>query len=570
MKRATRLLLVLALFSLVFVTFFHEIASITQDLGRHLTTGSIILETHRVPTTNLFSYTHPTFPFINHHWLSEVVFALIFQRFGFGGLLTLTVILALVSFSLVFFFSLRKTQNLLAVSAVSVLYLGILSERTDVRPELFSFLFLSVFVVILYTYRVRFTRWIFLLPLLELLWINLHISFVVGTAVIALFLIDELSKNRKNVYCTHTSRLVLILFVSAFATLVNPNGIHGALYPFAVLQNYGYRVEENQNVFFLWQYAHKQTILYFAASSVLLFGSLLVAGRKARIIDWLLSIFFTTLAVLFIRNFPLFVFGTFPAFSYTLTPLFHRLPTHPHFRYGVSLALLLLLTWQIAHVFFLRNVGFGFPTSARDAASFFKANNLKGPIFNNFDIGSELVFHLYPKERVFIDGRPEAYPMSFFKNVYIPMQQDETAFEQFFGNYGINVVIFSHIDQTPWGSQFVRMITNHPSWALIYLDECCMVLVKNSDEHKKIIENLGMNKKNVHLSNFDHFKKESLVRLIGFFRKAGWEEQELAMYRKLVALEPHSCAVLFNLATRLPSSDPETLVYALRYEQLCR
>jgi hypothetical protein len=57
------------------------------------------------------------------------------------------------------------------------------------------------------------------------------------------------------------------------------------------------------------------------------------------------------------------------------------------------------------------------------------AKNLKGPIFNNFDIGSYLIFRLYNKSlpagrQVFVDGRPEAYPASFFQITYILMQQD--------------------------------------------------------------------------------------------------------------------------------------------------
>jgi len=48
--------------------------SFTEDLGRHLLLGKIILAERAVPQTNLLTYTHPEFPFINHHWLSEKSF----------------------------------------------------------------------------------------------------------------------------------------------------------------------------------------------------------------------------------------------------------------------------------------------------------------------------------------------------------------------------------------------------------------------------------------------------------------------------------------------------------------
>ena len=56
------------------------------------------------------------------------------------------------------------------------------------------------------------------------------------------------------------------------------------------------------------------------------------------------------------------------------------------------------------------------------SAEFFKQNNIKGPVFNNYDIGSYLIYHLYLKEPEFVDNRPEAYSVDFFKKTYIPMQ----------------------------------------------------------------------------------------------------------------------------------------------------
>src|SRR5579864_8396776 len=91
-------LAILAIFTLLFLSFLHPISAITQDLGRHLLTGKIIVQTHHVPKANLFSYTYPAFPFINHHWLSEVVFFLLTQTLGLHGLLVFTTIIATVAF----------------------------------------------------------------------------------------------------------------------------------------------------------------------------------------------------------------------------------------------------------------------------------------------------------------------------------------------------------------------------------------------------------------------------------------------------------------------------------------
>ncbi|HOW97928.1 MAG TPA: hypothetical protein P5567_01780 [Kiritimatiellia bacterium] len=59
---------------LVFLLAFTPGIGFMEDLGRHLLLGRLILDRGSVPDTNLLTYTWPDYPFINHHWLSEVVF----------------------------------------------------------------------------------------------------------------------------------------------------------------------------------------------------------------------------------------------------------------------------------------------------------------------------------------------------------------------------------------------------------------------------------------------------------------------------------------------------------------
>src|SRR5579863_4068680 len=104
-----QIVLLLGIFLLLFLGYFHKITAITQDLGRHLLTGKIIFTTRTVPKENLFSYTYPHFPFINHHWFSEVIFYLWYQRTGFNGLLLLTCCVILLSFALLFLFAVKRS-----------------------------------------------------------------------------------------------------------------------------------------------------------------------------------------------------------------------------------------------------------------------------------------------------------------------------------------------------------------------------------------------------------------------------------------------------------------------------
>src|SRR3989344_8131452 len=93
----------LSLFLILFS--FHTINLPTADIGRHIMNGKIFLQSAEygvskadILYTNFFSYTHPDFPFINHHWLSGVVIYLLFSLFGFGGLSIIYFLLILGAF----------------------------------------------------------------------------------------------------------------------------------------------------------------------------------------------------------------------------------------------------------------------------------------------------------------------------------------------------------------------------------------------------------------------------------------------------------------------------------------
>lgn len=556
-----KFLLTVSIFLLLIIGFLHPISAMTQDLGRHFLTGKIILETHQIPKTNLFSYTYPNFPFINHHWLSEVIFYITYQAIGFNGLLIFSTIIVALAFSLVFFFSLKQANNIEALSIASLLLFRVLFERTDVRPEIFSFLFLSIFIFILYKYKKQQTKWIFILPVIELLWVNMHIYFPVGIAVIGLFLIDSIII-RKKIYCRYIGILAIVFLGIVFTVFLNPNGVTGALYPFRVFQNYGYSIEENQNIFFLWNYSHKPTIIFFALSAIILFCALFSSLKKTKPIDWLLAIFFTILAIINIRSFPLFVFGAFIPFVRSLSFVKVRpLQRSDLFKNAVLPALFAIFIWQIIEVSSLKGIGFGVEKGAEKGVDFFINQNLKGPIFNNFDIGSYLEYKLYPKEKVFVDGRPEAYPADFFQKAYIPMQENSEIFNKISGQYSFNSIIFAHTDQTPWAALFLKQIINNKNWRLIYLDDYIVIFIKETKENQKVVREI----------NDSSLDINSLYRLAIFYNKVNLVEQEKITYQKILNINPNFCPALYNFSIILnQKQSPLASVFINRFNANCK
>ena len=78
-------ILKLFFFVMLVLLFLHPIQldGLNIDLGHHLLVGEIISNTHSFPTSNIFAYTAPNYPYVLHAWLAEVIFYQLFVFFGY-------------------------------------------------------------------------------------------------------------------------------------------------------------------------------------------------------------------------------------------------------------------------------------------------------------------------------------------------------------------------------------------------------------------------------------------------------------------------------------------------------
>jgi hypothetical protein len=580
MHRVLTFLFSLLAFVLLLTGYYHPITAMQQDLGRHFLLGKMILESGSIPKTNLFSYTYPDFPFINTHWLSEVIFYLIFQGSGYFGLFLLFLTCILLAFGIVYVYTLRRS-HLLAISFVSLFALRILFERTDLRPEMFSFVLCSIFVTMLYRYREKASKLIFFLIPLQLLWVNLHIYFVIGILLVFLFLIDEVIRKRTHLYNKQTKLLFLIFLLVCGVSLINPNGINGASYPLRVLENYGYTIEENQSIFLLQSLGfNKPALPYFQLTIFLMGATLLLSFRKTKPIDWLLFFVFSYLGITQVRNLSLFALVMIVPFATNLTFVMQKIKalatdlTTKQSRLlttSLILGLFVMYLWQIPTVAAVRGIGYSVDESAKKAVDFIEQNKIKGPIFNNFDIGSYLIYRLYPEEKVFIDGRPEAYPATFIQQLYIPMQQDPSSFKAVDARYTFNMIFFSHTDQTPWATQFLTTIIRDPAWQIVYFDEFAIILLKDTPENKGIITQHKKTLEDLAQPLLQTTNKQALLQLASFFSKTNLSSQTVLTLERILQLDPNHCQSLAILSSIYAEANhPGAPIYAARYQQHCQ
>jgi hypothetical protein len=131
--------------------------------------------------------------------------------------------------------------------------------------------------------------------------------------------------------------------------------------------------------------------------------------------------------------------------------------------------------------------GVGLLPEVEGSAKFFKAQQIAGPIFNDYDIGGYLIFNLYPK-KVFVDNRPEAYTQEFFEKVYKPMQENESEWQKQDAKYNFNAIFFSHRDYTPWAQTFLIHRVQDPAWAPVFVDGYNIIFLKRNEQNSEIIK----------------------------------------------------------------------------------
>ncbi len=478
-KQKTVLQNISLIFLLVFgfILFFHRIKSINQDLGRHLKIGEIIVLEKQFPKTNLFSYTNSNFPFINHHWLPEVIFYLLVDNFGFNSLIILKTIVNLLAFLLLFIVCWKRFNKTITL-LVGFLTLLVFSQRTEVRPEIFSYLFTSIYLFFLF-FKKNY-RFFWFLILIQVLWVNSHIYFFVGPALLFFYFLAGIFEKKEII------KRSFYFILSCLACLVNPNFFKGAIYPFFVLKNYGYQIVENQSPFFMSRYTGQLYLPFFWLSLVVATVSILFTIKKQEFFPIITFLFFTALSFKAIRSTPFFGLVFLPISSLNLQVIKQKFFKKTSLEIKTNLVLLIftilipLLIFSSYQMAKEKKFGLGIEIGASKAVDFLLEKNIPGPIFNNFDIGGYLIYRLHPKYRVFVDNRPEAYPAEFFQNIYIPAQQNEQKWKNLDQQYNFNIIILSHTDITPWAQIFLKRISQNKNWEQIYLDEKAVIFEKRS------------------------------------------------------------------------------------------
>jgi len=385
---------------------------IDPDIWWHFRTGQWIFSHGQVPVTDPFSTYGMGKPWVAYSWLFEILVYALFTKLGLMGILVFTVSMSFL-IALVLHGALRQARLPFIVEVFPMAAaLGAMSSLLSPRPWLFSILFFTVELFILF--HVRRTGKIaplVALPPLFVLWANLHIQFIYGLAVLGLFLMEVLLSQLPSLEGDKAvsapsplGRLSFLLLACLLATLITP--YHFRLYT-PILEYVG-QTGAFQVVMELlplsvrsltdWLVIGLTIVAAFVLgwqrawlpfpTLLLLMGTFL--AFRARRDVWVLAL----AAVFIISEFGGFVRSE-PSFSFTKVRIICVIVV-------LTVAIYLIgLRRQISEQQLESVAERRFPVAA---VKFINEKNFPGPLYNHFNWGGYLIWAL-PRLLVSMDGR---------------------------------------------------------------------------------------------------------------------------------------------------------------------
>jgi hypothetical protein len=212
------------------------------DTWWHLAAGRWIAEHRLVPHTDTLSYTVPDHAWINVQWLFDLF---VYGLFRAGGptpvVLAATALYAAATALLLK--NLRLALGPTAAALMGLWVLAIAQGRFNIRPEMASFLFLQIVLLVCATGRRTGGRRLWLLPAVMVLWVNTHGLFVMGAFVIGCYMAASVAERLpflpfawRDATKPAAARTMLVSgAVALLATLANPYALEGVLFPLKLM-----------------------------------------------------------------------------------------------------------------------------------------------------------------------------------------------------------------------------------------------------------------------------------------------------------------------------------------------
>jgi len=467
------------------------------DTGYHIRAGEYIVETSSVPHEDIFSFLDPSPEWTAHEWLSEVIMAFIHK---FGGLAAVVVFFAFilaVTYYL-FFKILRKNYDqILLLSIIFFLVLGTSAVHFLARPHVFSLLFVVVWYFILNSFHYTEKNYLYMLPLLMIIWVNLHGAFIIGFVLVGVYVTGNFiyyfikSGDVKQVYGRKAKLFFLFGFLSLLASLVNPYGYKILLFPFDFVTN-KFLIAHVQE----FLPTNFQEFLVYKYLFLIMLAVLATSRLRLNLIELFLVLGFTYMSLYSVRNVTMFAIIVPPIILKRLDDMTYN-SKNRIFKFVNAKCQGFAETEKMMRGYLWPALAVGIVTTAVHfgviehsfdpekkpvaAVEFLKQEHIPGNMFNNDEFGDYLIYAAYPRYRVFFDGRSDMYGVEHIKDYFNVIGLGK-GWEAVLEKHNIKWIFFNA------NSLLSRYLLERADWHLIYADEVAHIYLKDIPEYQYLIE----------------------------------------------------------------------------------
>lgn len=473
-------------------------------IGWHIRAGQQILATHSIPRADSFSSTMVGKPWFAWEWLYDLVAGELESWLGLNGVVWFTAVMIAAVLAGTFRLLVARGTNILVVLLLVLLAMSASMIHFLARPHVVSWLFTLAWFWILqssegepereprYGRRARGRRRLWALPLLMLVWVNVHGGFLVGFVLLGIFWLAAVwrwfAANESRIEESlekigagkRAATLLWVSLLSFAASLVNPYGwkLYEHVYGYLSNRFLMSHIDEFQSPNF-----HGVAQKCFLALLLITVAALWRRGRELRVSDGL--------AVLFAVYAGLFASRNIPVSSILLVMAVGPLVCVPGFIRGfaermqavevglrghiwplVAVVATLLIAANGGRVGTTQWIDAHFDSGRMpvEAVNFAAQHEIAGPALSPDFWGGYLIYRLYPGTRVVVDDRHDLYGEAFFRE-YLKMVRGEAGWNDFLREHPAGYLVL------PRDAAVTSLLRLTPEWKAIYQDDVAVVFV---------------------------------------------------------------------------------------------
>jgi hypothetical protein len=468
-------------------------------IGWHIRTGQQILATHAIPRVDSFSSTMAGRPWFAWEWLYDLAVGQLDAKLGLNGVVWLTAVVIATAFAWTFRLLMARGANVLVALVLVLLAVSASMIHFLARPHVVSWLFtLAWFWILDSSERDGFGgRKLWALPVLMLVWVNVHGGFLVGFVLLGIFwlgavwswfrikqgrieeLLEKIAAGKR------ARQLAWVGLLSAAASLVNPYGwkLYGHVYSYLSNRFLMDHIEEFQSPNF-----HGVAQKCFLALLLIATAVLAVRGRELRMSEGLTVLFAVYAGLYASRNIPVssillvMVVGPLvPApefirrFSQRMSGVEVGLRGHVWPILAVVVTLVIAANGGRVGSNLVMDAHFDPKRMPVEAVNYLEKYDVKGPVLSPDYWGGYLIYRMYPAARVVVDDRHDLYGEEFLKEYLKVMRVEEGWKDSFLNGRRIEWLVL------PRNGALANALIGDWQWKPVYRDDTA-VLFRNESK----------------------------------------------------------------------------------------